>query len=84
MPYALGQMNGTADGLDVETVTEGTTTVARVWWLDQEHRRDPLGAETFIQRAEKWYWQPKPKYTAWPVGSNAPAASQPASESQKQ
>jgi hypothetical protein len=58
-------------------------TVAQVshLWDYADKLKGPVPYETFVKRGERWYWQPKPEYTLWPLVTNAsalPPASQPA------
>jgi hypothetical protein len=54
-------------------------TVANVsdrWNFAAKHP-GPVPYETFVKRGDRWYWQPKPEYTLWPLVTNTPPATQP-------
>jgi hypothetical protein len=79
---AIGQC-----GYKAEThyVDEGRT-IAQVshLWDQAEKLKGPVPYEIFVKRGDRWYWQPKPEYTLWPLATNGPTSTQPAAEAPKQ
>ncbi len=51
-------------------------TVAHVshLWDYADELNGPVPYETFVKRGDRWYWQPNPRYTLWPLATNMPTS----------
>ena len=79
---AIGQFGDKAESHYVND--EKTIAYVSHLWDKADKLKEPVPYETFVKRGDRWYWQPKPEYTLWPLATNSPTTTQPATAPSKQ